>query len=313
MKKNLIEILQDNNFMFFGTYATGVIENYVITVSHTQHSMYSVLFSTEITEDINLKKVKSDFKEQYGKKLDLTKANKQLGVSYVFSKRNDIKHFNEFINAVILAFKNNDIRPATNCFVCNQSAIDSLCIDNDRFKFVHEGCVNQQINDNVEKLTNIKTSYILGTVGAFMGMIIGVLPSVLTILWTETIYSILFMIIPVSIVYFYKLFKGKLGLYSLIVTIIMSLISVLFMQYLVIILYFIEMGTSISDSIMLSNMLYMNAEGIIEIITTSSSEYTFLIFGLFFTWKTISASHNEEVNYQKNISNSIISWNKKLI
>ena len=308
MNKKFFEILQDKGFMFFGSYATGVIDNYVITITHTQYSNYSVLFSTDINDSVDLKKVKSDFKQQYGKKLELTKANNQLGASYVFSKRNDTEHFSEFVNGIISAFKNNDVRPSTNCFVCNQSSIDSLCIDNDRFKFVHEVCAKQQVNDNIDVISSRKTSYLLGTVGAFLGMIIGILPSVLTILLAETIYSVLFMIIPVSIIYFYKIFKGKLGLYSLIVTIIMSLVSVVFMQYLVIVLVFMEMGTSISDSFALCNMLYMNLEGIIEIITSSGSEYTFLVIGLFFTWQTISASHKGEVNNQKNISKSIISW-----
>ena len=150
--------------------------------------------------------------------------------------------FTRFLDTLTGALAQNGVAPANTCAVTGAPNPDSLCfMMNGTFQGFQPVCgaaVRQsgyEAQAKVEENEN-NGSYLTGLIGALLGMLAGVAVNLLTIVFLQRYFAMLFALIPVAAMFGYKLFKGKLDKVSIVIVIALSVIAVPLMEYLSLVL-----------------------------------------------------------------------------
>lgn len=120
------------------------------------------------------------------------------------------------------------------CPICGEKDCDCAIFLGREFRFAHRACVDTLDSDaDAEtKKSQKQGSVLLGILGAFLGMLVGTLPNLFTILSMEMEYSLLFALIPICAYFGYKLLGGKMKRpIPVIVSIVMSVIGVIMLLF----------------------------------------------------------------------------------
>ena len=149
-------------------------------------------------------------------------------------------HLFDEIEAVIdmLGMKIADV-----CPICRQGDCDSFAFINPVYQKAHAACVhnhNADIQAQVQQ-NEMTGSYGLGAVGAILGGLVGMIPSVALAVFFDLISGWLCALIPLGAYYGYKLLRGKMSNGALKIIIAVSIIAA------PITLYLIELGWSILE------------------------------------------------------------------
>ena len=269
---------------------------------------YSTNVNTPITKS-DMKLVKEDFKKSFKKSLGCNvKKKKDFYTVFSFSKKYTGDGLMKYLGCVTMALKNSGIQSENKCYYCQQGNAESLVIDNGVLKNIHPICLNNHIEENIESIVSDKYSYIGGTFGAIIGMLVGILPSILTLLFLDSIYALLLTLVPMAILFGYKKLKGKTGYYSLILNIVLSFGSVIIMYYLAAILLNLNYtGFQLSTVIRIVNSVFFSSGNLTELLMSSFPEFIFIAIGLFLVRKEILLSHNDQMKNEKNRVEELIS------
>jgi hypothetical protein len=129
------------------------------------------------------------------------------------------------------------------CGICKQPGSDSYAYIDQVYQQAHAACVHAYSNDAMDKAAENENSgsYVSGTVGALLGGLLGIVPSVLLATFFDRISWWLCALIPLGAYYGYKLLRGKMsgGMLGIIITI--SVIMAPIAQY------FVDLGRSIRE------------------------------------------------------------------
>ena len=132
----------------------------------------------------------------------LDKADKQTAKTVTDAlrahKTSKTDQFRNQINIIINQLRAMGIEPAPTCAVCGAGSPESLCLMGSTYQPVHRSCVENTAHEAAKKVEDNKAngSYLLGTLGAIIGALVGLIPSVITILAMEYIYAVLFALVP---------------------------------------------------------------------------------------------------------------------
>ena len=136
------------------------------------------------------------------------------------------------IYKLTMAFMANGYRASYICPICKQAGCDSMALIGTGYVNTHRACVEgnyiktlQETNENENKGFNV-----LALIGALLGAIVGSIPTILTILFANSIYAILYALIPIASFYGYKLMKGYMGKQVYPIVIICSVLMLPFME-----------------------------------------------------------------------------------
>ncbi len=183
--------------------------------------------------------------------------------------------------------------PRDRCPYCRQSGCDALSFAKGGYGAVHYRCLQDAAARERDKAdSNLQNgSYLLGVVGAFLGMIVGSIPSFLTIAFMQMEYAVLFALIPLCAYFGYKLFRGKMNKAALVVSILMAILGV-FLLYFELIIFSVmhEYGASFSQVMSVMPSLLRDGEVWASILTGALQEFLFMGLGIFFVWRLISST-----------------------
>lgn len=148
-------------------------------------------------------------------------------------------------NKAIEIGRNNGIYFSDICPYCGHGNTDAvMCYEKstDRFQLsyraVHTECVNSLRNAANEAKVNDEGNYFTGIIGAIIGMILGVVLNVAVIFGTERIYAMLCALIPLGAFFGYKLLKGRMNSFAIVISIICSALGAVALTF----------GVDIADS-----------------------------------------------------------------
>lgn len=286
------DFMVGKGFKVTGELACGVEEKYPVSISLRNRMLLEVRFS-----------VPTNNWKTYRK--ELTRALKGVGASTLCDKNNLIVNINtnnvtfaeryqDAIHKTIEILRENNVAPITQCAVCAQENCDTLMFHNGLYRPLHDRCCEQlveKVTHSVEK-NDLKGNYFLGFIGAFLGAIVGAIPTILSIMFAEKIYAMLFALIPMAIYFGYKLFRGKLNTAALIITIVLSIASVYFIEIILLVIAFVtEYGVSVTDSIQISMFALTDAETWALMTEDSISSFLFIILGIWISWSYISRTN----------------------
>lgn len=119
------------------------------------------------------------------------------------------------------------------CPACRQPGCDAYAYYGGSYTQVHAACVQQKNDQVVNKINENERSgsYALGFLGAFIGGIVGTVPSVLIIVFMDVISAWLCALIPLGAYYGYKLFKGRMNNAALGASVVMSILMIPGLDY----------------------------------------------------------------------------------
>ena len=159
---------------------------------------------------------------------------------------------------------------------------------------VNAAALRQQGTQAREKAEENQTngSYLLGLIGAILGTLVGLIPNLLTAVYTETIYSILFALIPICAMLGYKLLKGKMDTGSIIIVVVLSLISVPLMVVLELAFYFVRDGFSLGFALSRSVQLLTEPGVLSELGGELVKRVLFMGLGIWVAWRFMSNQTN---------------------
>lgn len=147
-------------------------------------------------------------------------------------------------NAAVEAGRRVGISFGTVCPYCGRTDTDAVMYCEQRgaipagYRAVHTECANSLRNAANEAKVNDEGNYFTGIIGAIIGMILGVVLNVAVIFGTERIYAMLCALIPLGAFFGYKLLKGRMNSFAIVISIICSALGAVALTF----------GVDIADS-----------------------------------------------------------------
>lgn len=208
------------------------------------------------------------------------------------SKNGDLSICNAIMQDTLQFLQNNMVSPAETCPFCKQDNCDSAVFYQGAYQKAHANCVGSamgKITENVKKNED-SGSYILGIIGALLGGIVGILPSILSIWFVERIYALLYALIPICIYWGYRLLKGKMTKGVIGITIILSIFFLFFMEFVL-----LNMAVYQEYGLLLIREcfdLFMDPEVFTELLGDMATSFLFLVFGIIYSWRMITVTNS---------------------
>lgn len=184
--------------------------------------------------------------------------------------------------------------PPEKCPICRKTGCDSAALMGGQYVPVHGECVKSHSETTVQKAEKNQQSgsYLLGLVGAFLGAVVGCVPTVLLIFLMQMEFGLLYILIPLASYQGYKLARGKLGGVARIIVIFCSLLAFALMLPA---LYFIpDKLAGVTNSFFYYVTWYYNRDSG-YILLESWFGLIFLILGIISGFKSIGASNHDQI------------------
>ena len=268
--------------------AYGMLGEYPVIATFTGGKNWiTLLMSVDMTS------VKTCFKE-------LRKENKQfsfmlnvqsLKVTLNVKDKTREEDWNRLTAELIAALKQKGVRPDITCGICGRPECDAVMFWDSHYSPVHTSCVHtveNQAKEQVEK-NEVEGNYAAGVVGAILGAFVGVIPTLLTIILMNSIWSVLFALIPICICFGYKLFKGKTNKFMIVITIILSVLSVFLIEFEIIVFMFInEYGIPFKDAVIWTTEALRDGEVMVSLMGDIVQYLIFVALGIWIAWGQIT-------------------------
>lgn len=287
-----------------GTRFVGWERGYFVTVQYAGKNSISV---TLPTRDGDRKKYAGDFKRELRSRLGSAVSARWLNgeVSVFLSVKKLPDVYCQGVTAALDVLKGLGFTAPDACKVCGRSGCDAA-VPNTAFPQaaaflpVHRACLESAVAGARTKADDNRQSgsYLLGFVGAFLGMLVGILPSAFSMIALSRVYSILFMLIPLLSYVGYRLFRGRMNYAALVLSVLFSALGVFILNYMNVLwadkealgLTFAQMlslvGPAVTDRLVLRQIV-------------SSENFTiclvFIALGIFLAWSRISRTAKTDV------------------
>ncbi len=184
--------------------------------------------------------------------------------------------------------------PAETCAVCRESRPDSTCLIGTN-QPVHRVCVQNmthQVKEQAEDNRN-NGSFATGLIGAVLGMLVGLIPSILSILFLQYIVALLFALVPLASMWGYRKFRGVQNRAATAAVVLLSLLGVLVLEFTVVVLSLVrEYSAPIGKAIQYTASYVFSAEGIGPFLRDSAVSFLFMFLGIFIAWKNLRQSND---------------------
>ncbi|MBR6430706.1 MAG: hypothetical protein IKS27_05795 [Oscillospiraceae bacterium] len=223
--------------------------------------------------------------------------------SISFAKAEDIAAlFSERMDVFIDALRENGIDPADTCALTGRTEPDSLCLTESNgsvsYQPVCAAAVREQTYQAQEQVRSNELSgnYVLGLVGAVLGMLVGLIPNLLTILFLEQIFGILFFLVPVAAMFGYKTLRGKMNAASVVIVILVSLLGVILIPYLEIVFYLVrDYKIAIGDALRATGGVLFTRETLSELRPRLLLLLLFMVLGILASLRLLKKGTNRSV------------------
>lgn len=199
------------------------------------------------------------------------------------------------------------------CGKCGRSGCDAAVPKGTAYEPVHRSCLEGAVTGAKEKADNNMRggSYLLGFIGAFLGAVVGVLPSALTIILAQRIMVYLFVLIPICAYFGYKLCKGKMNYAALVATILFSVLGVYLLNFGVQLYYIADyFGIAFGDILSLFPAMIGDPEMWLEV--SKDIDFikcaVFTAIGIALAWGQISRTAKSDIKDAAAVAGSAIPY-----
>ncbi|MFR1759784.1 MAG: hypothetical protein ACLSX2_08770 [Christensenellaceae bacterium] len=186
--------------------------------------------------------------------------------------------------------------PEDRCPICGQGECDGYIRYDGRYEVIHQRCISGMKAEAQQQAAANQGSYVLGIVGALVGGLVGIIPTVLSIWLLERIWSLLYALIPLGAYYGYKLCGGKMNRAALATSIIVSILDVYVLQLVLLVIgLIVEYQCSMLESLQLLRSVIGDGEFWVSLTTNAWDSFLFLALGIWIAWSQISRTHKSDL------------------
>lgn len=217
----------------------------------------------------------------------------------------------EGVVKVIDILRSFGLRPAESCHVCGRSGCDAAVPVGAAYAPVHRSCLENETAAAREKAAeNAQNgSYMLGFLGGLLGMLVGIIPSTVTILALNRIFVWLFALIPLFTYAGYRLLKGKMNHMALAVSILLTVVGVFAIFYIQIFYYTIsDLGYGFGE-LLEAIPEVLGDKYFFELIVKNEDFAMCAVFaalGIFLAWGQISRTSKNDIADAQRVAGSAI-------
>lgn len=212
----------------------------------------------------------------------------------------DRADFSAVMNVVTSALREAEAAPVKKCAICGGEDCDQVALSRVGVLLmntpVHQNCVHSRVEQTDERVTQNRQSgnYLTGLVGALLGGLVGTIPSLVTIVAMNTIYALLYALIPLAAYQGYKLFRGKMNKGALVVTVVASAANLFVMEHINFCFYIYDRYGYLPRLARTIRMYWGNMSGG-DFILVMGQSLLFLVLGIFMVWGRISRTATHEL------------------
>lgn len=289
-------------FLTSGKMAFGILDQYPVSLEYTNgNGKRSVLILQFMLKAPLDKMQQKELRESLAKTAGLY-VNQGTIRFQITARDSDVDdQFESVKNTALAFFKQNGLAPISQCPICHGENCDTAAFYAGGYRAVHSQCLHtamDQVSDAAAR-NQQNGSYLLGLIGGLLGGFVGIIPSVLTILFMERIYSLLYALIPLCIYWGYKLCKGKLNKAAIAMVIVLSIVFLFVLEYVVLVFgVYQEYGIF---SPVECFQLFIQPDILAEIVKEMGTSFIFLILGILISWGQITKTPQTTVMNMQSI------------
>ena len=131
------------------------------------------------------------------------------------------------LNIIVPVLEANGHTAPCTCPYCKNGMMDAEAYVNGFLTPVHRACVENDSFQNLEKIQKNETTgsnRFTGIIGAILGALVGSIPALLLLVFLNMVSAWLYALVPICSYYGYKLLKGKMDKWVLLIVIICTLL-----------------------------------------------------------------------------------------
>ena len=287
---------EELNGVFFGTW-----QGYAVSQFMNQ-SFYSFQFAVRTDKkDAQLRKtLLADVKQRLQKKCrSVVNNGDSIMFNTVFSRKEPIQQqMTDCLNAMAAALRSAGVAPAQTCAHCGGHSPDSLCLVGTSNQPVHAACVRSAREAVVEKAQSNQESgsYLTGFLGAVLGAIVGLIPNVLTMLFAERIFALLFALVPLAAMFGYRLFKGRKDKAAVVIIVLLSVLAVFVQQTIYVVIELTkEYGVTFAEAFDATREFLFTSEGMSAMMQDCAMQFVFMALGIVIAWRYLAQTNTGAV------------------
>ena len=151
-----------------------------------------------------------------------------------------------------------------------------------------------------------KGSYLTGFIGGVLGVLVGLVPSLLSILLFDRIYTVLFALVPLCAMWGYRRLNGKRSGASIVIIILLSLAGVVLLEFLAVTISFKqELGMTLLSAMRFTLNYLFSRVGVGVMLQESLAELLFMAIGIFIAWHFLAHTNHGEISQANAIRHSL--------
>lgn len=192
-------------------------------------------------------------------------------------------------------------KPQPECPYCKNGGCDVAAVFGrmNEYRLTHRACLQNRADAEVDKATKnkLKGNYLLGIIGAILGTVVGMIPSVLTVIFNDTEYAALFALMPICAYFGYKFFGGRMNKAAIIVTVIMAILGVYMLEFSLY-SYFdcLSEGYPFTAIPLLAIGYLIVPENLVLVTPDLWVEFIFAALGVYISWRIISRTAESRID-----------------
>lgn len=274
-----------------GDACCGLEDGFAVTVTPTQN--YGTLQVTVAAQLEDWKATKQELKQEL-KPYHAAPDPGKNSVAFIINLKDFTQDFPLALEAFLRILRAQGARPDDVCPICKTQGCDSVMWYKGAYRPLHAGCAQTVVEATAAETRANQDlgSHLTGFFGALLGALVGTIPSVLTVLFAEKIWAVLFALIPLAAAWGYRKCKGKQDKGGVAIIVVLSLLGVYFLQIMVAGIQLVqEYGAGILP---LLGAYLAEPQAWVDMTTGSVVEFIFIALGLWFAWRNVSMT-NEDV------------------
>ncbi len=200
-----------------------------------------------------------------------------------------------------------EIKPSQDCFFCGQPDTDDTVESNKIYYSAHERCKKERAHQLAKEIDeNIRTgNYGLAVLCAFLGGIVGSIPSLIALAFFHVLLTPLFIFTPIAAYLGYKIGKGIM---SRATPGIVAVISVLCTAIIVLASFYINLSRALGEELLTLDefifaISFLNM--LPQIIIQFLQALLFTAVGIFGSWGVISVTNRKKLNQVKTLHGNL--------
>lgn len=193
---------------------------------------------------------------------------------------------------IVLVLQDKGVKIPKRCILCGEEDSDVYAVIGEGNQPVHKDCLQKEITKVRDRMQQGR--YSLGLIGGLLGCIVGSLPCILSMIFVQDTFCVLFLFIPPCVYYGYQFFKGRMSQFVFWVSVVFSLASVYIMQIVVRIQrIFMENNLMWSghNLLVIFKKLMLSEDIWLKMTQDAGLDFVFALMGILINWELISRTN----------------------